>query len=110
MTKAKSVKGRTCGECIHESACQTWSANAYIHNTKTNCANYETVRNSNAYLIGFMEGKKEIVHACWREENLGFVSLYRCSKCGSKDGAYERDDFKYCPDGGAKMDGKESNV
>ena len=46
-----------------------------------------------------------VVHAYWSEENLGIVSLYRCSKCGNKGGSYIYPlEFKYCPDCGAKMD------
>ena len=55
----KKKKARTCGECSHEFACAMWNVGNLRNTDATNCTNYETVRDSAAYFIGFMEGKKE---------------------------------------------------
>lgn len=49
---------KTCSECIHEYACSMWTL-GNLHNTDaTHCVNYETVKDSAAYLIGRMEGEQ----------------------------------------------------
>lgn len=49
---------RICGDCIHEYACNARNP-GNMHNTDArNCANYETVKTSNAYYIGVQDGKK----------------------------------------------------
>lgn len=57
----KSIKRKVikqCADCIHEWACQAWNV-GNIHNMDaTNCAVYETVKQSTAYFIGFMDGQK----------------------------------------------------
>lgn len=66
MAKPKQQKPeRTCADCIHEWACQAWT-HGKIHNMNANgCAIYETVKDSTAYFIGYMDGKagKEIKNA-----------------------------------------------
>ena len=53
----KTVK--KCADCIHQFACQMWNI-GYIHEMDaTSCKNYETVKDSAAYLIGKLDGKKE---------------------------------------------------
>lgn len=43
---------RTCEQCIHETACQSWNIGS-IHNMNAkNCINYETIKDSNAYFLG----------------------------------------------------------
>lgn len=55
--KAENPKPRTCAECIHEWACQAWNV-GNIHNMDaTNCAVYETVKESAAYLCGLLDGR-----------------------------------------------------
>lgn len=60
MAKKKSKKlTKSCADCIHEFACQAWNI-GNIHNMDaTHCVNHETVKDSNAYFIGFLVGKKE---------------------------------------------------
>ena len=94
MEKVKVQKVKSCADCVHEKACQMWNNRSISNKDASCCVNFE------------QRDVKSTKRAYWREEKLGLVSLYRCSKCGSKDGAYEHDDFKYCPDCGAKMDGE----
>lgn len=49
---------RTCADCIHEWACQAWTHGTIHHMNATGCAIYETVKDSTAYFIGYMDGKK----------------------------------------------------
>lgn len=60
MTKRKQVTPtKTCADCIHEFACAMWNI-GNIHNMDaTHCTNHETVKESAAYLIGKLDGKKE---------------------------------------------------
>lgn len=65
MKKDKqNVPKKTCADCIHEWACQTWT-HGTIHNMDAeHCAVRETVKESNAYFIGHMDGKREasVIH------------------------------------------------
>ena len=57
---AKKIKKplQTCADCIHEFACGMWNI-GYIHDMDaTNCANYETIKGSPSYFIGFSDGQK----------------------------------------------------
>lgn len=57
--KKNKDPAKSCDDCIHENACQAWNVGT-IHNTDaTNCVNHETVKDSNAYFIGFLEGKRQ---------------------------------------------------
>lgn len=57
--KTENKQVRKCSECIHEYACSMWNVGS-LHNTDaTSCANYEPLRESNAYYIGYQEGKNE---------------------------------------------------
>lgn len=50
---------RKCAECIHEYACAMWNV-GNIHNMDaTHCINYETVKDSSAYLCGRLDERKE---------------------------------------------------
>ena len=69
MAKRKSKPLKTCADCIHEFACAMWNI-GNIHNMDaTNCTNYETVKDSAAYLIGLLDGRKESRMACKAKEN-----------------------------------------
>ena len=58
MSKKPKKPTVTCADCIHEWACQAWNV-GNIHNMNAaTCAVRETVKESAAYLIGFMDGKK----------------------------------------------------
>lgn len=50
---------KTCADCIHEFACQMWNIGHIHEMDATNCTNHETVKDSAAYLIGKLDGKKE---------------------------------------------------
>lgn len=49
-------KERTCEQCIHETACQAWNIGSIHNMDSVNCANYETVQESNAYFLGKRDG------------------------------------------------------
>lgn len=52
---------------------------------------------------------QEVKHGQWEEERLVSGEIkYTCSKCGQVFQG-ESLDFNYCPNCGAKMDGKESD-
>ena len=51
MSKKKEAI-RTCEQCIHEYACQAWNIGSIHNMNATNCINYETVKDSNAYFLG----------------------------------------------------------
>ena len=53
--KKKTVEQRTCGECIHEFACQLWHRGTLHDTDASNCTVYTTVRDSAAYFLGKME-------------------------------------------------------
>jgi hypothetical protein len=57
MGKRKPI--RTCKDCIHEYACQQWNIGTIHEMDSTNCINYETVRESVAFFIGYQEGRCE---------------------------------------------------
>ena len=55
----KEVKNKKCESCIHENACQMWNMGT-IHNANaTNCANYELIKESNAYFLGVRSSEDE---------------------------------------------------
>ena len=58
---AKKIKKslKTCADCIHEFACGMWNIGHIHEMDATNCSNYETVKDSAAYLIGRMDERKE---------------------------------------------------
>ena len=58
MGNKSKCKKRTCADCIHEWACQAWNVGHIHEMDATNCAVYETVKDSTAYFIGFLDGKK----------------------------------------------------
>lgn len=131
------MEQRTCGECIHEFACQLWHRGT-LHNTDASgCGIYTTVKESAAYLIGKMDGEKGVAQVKWERDmamkqlesyGVGFCEnaevkkvvraewvtrpngIVDCSNCGCL--AMYDSDFKvyvlypYCPNCGAKMEGK----
>lgn len=93
MEKVKVQKVKLCADCVHEKACQMWNNRSISNKDASCCANFE------------QRDVKSTKRAYWREQKLGLALVYRCSNCGSKDGVCMYDDYKYCPDCGAKMDG-----
>ncbi len=76
---------RICGECIHEYACSAWNR-GNMHNTDArNCANYETVKTSNAYYIGVQDGMKIAKAETATDDN----ELKSCPYCGGKVEIFE---------------------
>lgn len=51
-------RSNTCGDCIHEYACQMWMGGTNHNTDARNCTNYETVKDSASYFIGVHDGKK----------------------------------------------------
>lgn len=58
LKKAPSVR-ITCAGCIHEWACSRWNVGSVYDMDATNCNARETLRESNAYYIGYMDGQKD---------------------------------------------------
>ncbi len=55
--KKKQIFQKTCSDCVHEFACQTWNV-GNIHNMDAErCSNHETVKESPAYLVGLIDGR-----------------------------------------------------
>lgn len=59
VSKKQDKPRKTCADCIHEFACQMWTLGRIHEMNAENCPNHETVKDSAAYLIGKLEGKKE---------------------------------------------------
>lgn len=98
MEKVKIQKVKVCSDCVHEKACQMWNNRRIANKDASCCVNFEQ-----------RDKRASAVRAYWREENLGFASVYRCSNCGSKkSGAYGHNYLKFCPDCGEEM--SEENV
>ena len=47
---------KRCGDCIHENACQSWAMGSLKNANAAHCVNYESLRGSSAYFIGYREG------------------------------------------------------
>lgn len=59
MAKKQMQHIKTCAECIHENACRAWVDGRYIADESANrCPNYETVKESGAYLCGVLDERK----------------------------------------------------
>ena len=50
---------------------------------------------------------QEVKHGKWIDKGRGYGWYKECSNCSYKNG-YPMEDFKYCPNCGAKMDEKEN--
>lgn len=62
MSKKNVKKERTCADCIHEYACQMWNVGTLHFTDASPCANYEVLKDSAAYYIGYQDGRKENAH------------------------------------------------
>ena len=59
MAKKQMQHIKTCAECIHENACRAWVDGRYIADESADrCPNYETVKESGAYLCGVLDERK----------------------------------------------------
>ena len=59
MAKKQMQHIKTCAECIHENACRALVGGRYIADESANrCPNYETVKESGAYLCGVLDERK----------------------------------------------------
>lgn len=59
MAKKQNKPTKTCADCIHENACRAWVDGRYIADESANrCPNYETVKESGAYLCGVLDERK----------------------------------------------------
>lgn len=59
MAKKQNKSTKTCADCIHENACRAWVDGRYIADESANrCPNYETVKESSAYLCGVLDERK----------------------------------------------------
>lgn len=60
----RKVFDKHCDKCIHQWACEMWAGGRMADENATHCHVYETVKSSNAYFCGFLDGQKSI-----KEEN-----------------------------------------
>ena len=59
MAKKQNKSTKTCADCIHENACRAWVDGRYIADESADrCPNYETVKESGAYLCGVLDERK----------------------------------------------------
>ena len=95
MAKKQMQHIKTCAECIHENACRAWVDGRYIADESANrCPNYETVKESGAYLCGVLDERKrkktnaDKIRAMSDEElaeflRFGPVPSHICFICGN---------------------------
>lgn len=59
MAKKQKSPIKICADCIHESACRAWVDGRYISDSSASrCPNFETVKESAAYLCGVLDERK----------------------------------------------------
>ena len=46
---------KVCGNCIHLSACNGWNHGSMENTNAEHCVNYETLKGSTAYYIGYSD-------------------------------------------------------
>ena len=56
----RKVFDKHCDLCIHQWACEMWAGGRMADENATHCHVYETVKSSNAYFCGFLDGQKSI--------------------------------------------------
>ena len=56
----RKVFDKHCDQCIHQWACEMWAGGRMADENATHCHVYETVKSSNAYFCGFLDGQKSI--------------------------------------------------
>lgn len=102
MAKKQMQHIKTCAECIHEIACMAWVDGRYIADESANrCPNYETVKESGAYLCGVHDERKrkktnadkiramsdeelsEFIRSMVDESNSHNVACYGCINYGT---------------------------
>ena len=81
MAKKQNKSTKTCADCIHENACRAWVDGRYIADESANrCPNYETVKESSAYLCGVLDERNrkknnaDRIRAMSDEELANFLS------------------------------------
>lgn len=65
---------QTCKNCIHFTACQSWMVGTSENTDASNCSNFETIKDSNAYFLGFRDGAKNSVRLPKKKEVEPFVT------------------------------------
>ena len=89
MPKKQNKPIKTCADCIHEDACRAWVGGRYIADESANrCPNYETVKESGAYLCGVLDERKrkktnaDRIRSMTDEELKKFIcSMFKCEFC-----------------------------
>ena len=61
-SKKRNEKYRTCADCIHEWACQAWNVGTIHEMDAGICANYEAVKDSTVYWLGYRAGQADGVY------------------------------------------------
>ena len=112
-SKKKYEKYRKCADCIHEWACQAWNVGTIHEMDATICTNYETVKDSTVYWLGYRAGQadggnvlnKAIDLMAEYIVTLGGVDRYLCDEIPEEhhmkyqpknDGNYENEPCQKC--------------
>ena len=96
MAKKQNKPTKTCADCIHENACRAWVDGRYIADESANrCPNYETVKESGAYLCGVLDERKrkktnaDRIRAMTDAQLVQMLTIGRggfsCSKCAESE-------------------------
>ena len=79
MPKKQNKPIKTCADCIHEDACRAWVGGRYIADESANrCPNYETVKESGAYLCGVLDERNRKKTNADRIRNMSDEELAMC--------------------------------
>lgn len=86
--------GKSCWDCIHCDVCANIDGFSHHVSDVSKCKHFK--------------GKADVEpvkHSFWKNSNLYFPNLAECDVCGYEH--YDTDEFKYCPNCGARMDGED---
>ena len=112
-SKKKNKKCRKCADCIHEWACQAWNVGTIHEMDAGICTNYETVKDSTVYWLGYRTGQADGVNVLNKAIDLmaeyivtlGGVDRYLCDEIPEEhhmkyqpknDGNYENEPCQKC--------------
>lgn len=113
MAKKQKKQCRKCADCIHEWACQAWNVGTIHEMDATICTNYEAVKDSTVYWLGYRAGQADGVYVLNKAIDLmaeyiitlGGVDRYLCDEITEKhhlkyqpknDGNYENEPCQKC--------------
>ena len=108
MAKKQNKPTKTCADCIHVNACRAWVDRRYIADESANrCPNYETVKESSAYLCGVLDERKrkktnaDRIRSMSDEELAEQLELMTtiCELCAKQKNCADVQDYNYCMEG-----------